>query len=75
MGGESARVGGCVSFRTTAVADHKALCVSVEHRFYGESVPKVGGVSTANYKAGLSVEANLHDTAAVIAVQQAYAPS
>ena len=50
--------------------------MSVEHRFYGESVPKNGGVSTANYKAGLSVEANLHDTAAVIAaVQQAYAPS
>ncbi|KAJ1638601.1 hypothetical protein T492DRAFT_196457 [Pavlovales sp. CCMP2436] len=44
---------------------HGALCVSVEHRFYGLSVPpaSVGGCFTANYVAGLSVENALADAA------------
>jgi hypothetical protein len=76
MGGEGGTSGAsCISFRSTAVIDHKALCVGVEHRFYGESVPETGGLSTSNYELGLSVEANLHDTAAVIkAVQDQYSP-
>ena len=36
-------------------------------------MPESGGLSTSNYERGLSVEANLHDTAAVIkAVQDRY---
>lgn len=74
MGGEGTMSGAsCNSYRTTAVLDYKALCVSVEHRFYGQSVPKDGAMSTANLKHGLSVENNLHDTAAVIdAVRASY---
>jgi hypothetical protein len=40
MGGEGGTSGAsCTSYRTDAVRDHRALCVSVEHRFYGKSVP------------------------------------
>ena len=53
MGGEGGTAGAyCISYHTTAVVDHKALCVAVEHRFYGQSVPADGGVSTDNYVAG-----------------------
>ena len=46
----------------------------MEHRFYGESLP-ASGATTANYWAGLSVEANLADTAVVIdKVQEQHAP-
>ena len=62
MGGEgTARGAHCSSL----AQKHRALCVSVEHRFYGESLP-ASGATTDNYWAGLSVEANLADTAAVI---------
>lgn len=44
---------------------HKALCVSVEHRFYGLSMPQ-GGSTIDNLKAGLYTEYNLADTARVI---------
>ena len=73
MGGEGGGCGGCISYRSTALEDFKALCVGVEHRFYGQSIPQEGGVSTSNYQQGLSVEANLRDTAAVIkAVRSAH---
>ena len=70
MGGEGTSSGA----RCSEIArKHKALCVSVEHRFYGKSVPAKGGVETSNYRAGLYVEQNLADTAAVIdAVQAAH---
>lgn len=73
MGGEGTSGGA----RCDAIAArHKALCVAVEHRFYGKSVPTVGGVTTENYKRGLFIEMNLADTAAVIdAVQVAHSPS
>jgi hypothetical protein len=76
MGGEGGTSrAACTSYPTGAVARHHALCVAIEHRFYGASVPRDGGVSTANYAAGLSVEANLHDTAAVIAALRAAYPT
>ena len=63
MGGEGTAHGAHCS---ALARKHKALCVGVEHRFYGKSLPKDGGASTANYWAGLSVEANLADTMAVV---------
>lgn len=63
MGGEGTSNG--VSCSANA-QKHKALCVGVEHRFYGESLP-AGGATTDNYVRGLSVEANLNDTRDVIA--------
>ena len=62
MGGEGTAGGAHCS---ALARRHGALCVAVEHRFYGESLPRTGA-TTANYWAGLSVEANLADTAAVI---------
>ena len=67
MGGEGTAGGAHCS---SLAKRHGALCVSVEHRFYGESIP-MSGATTANYWAGLSVEANLADTAAVIDKVQA----
>ena len=70
MGGEGTSGGASCSAMAAA---RGALCVAVEHRFYGESVPNAsaGGVSTENYRAGLYVEQNLADTAAVIDAVQA----
>ena len=69
MGGEGTSSGAhcsALAFR------HKALCVAIEHRFYGKSVP-TDGVKTSNYRTGLYIEQNLADTAAVIdAVQAKY---
>ena len=66
MGGEGTARG----VRCNSLAKRlSALCVGVEHRFYGKSVP-ASGPSTANYWAGLSVEANLADTRAVIQLMQ-----
>lgn len=59
-------------------ARHGALCVAIEHRFYGLSLPSAaaGGCSTHNYQLGLSVENALADAAAVIdLLRAAYAPS
>ena len=67
MGGEGTAGGAHCS---SLAKRHAALCVSVEHRFYGESLPR-SGATTANYWAGLSVEANLADTAAVLDTVQA----
>ena len=72
MGGEGTTGGAHCSLSAWR---HRALCVSVEHRFYGESVPSSGGVSTANYWQGLKVEHNLADTAAVVSVLQAAHPT
>jgi len=69
MGGEGpANSASCSS----DAKDNSAICVQVEHRFYGESLPGSGdgGASTLNYRAGLSVEANAMDTEAVIAAVQ-----
>lgn len=44
---------------------HKALCVQVEHRFYGPSIPDSGSTYN-NLNAGLYTEYNLADTAGVI---------
>ena len=71
MGGEGTARGAHCS---AAGVRHAALCVSVEHRFYGESVP-ASGVTDANYWAGLRVEYNLADTAAVVGALQALYPT
>ncbi|KAG8464096.1 hypothetical protein KFE25_000264 [Diacronema lutheri] len=58
-------------------ARHGALCVSLEHRMYGLSVPArgAGGVSDANLRTGLSVENALADAAAVVdAVRRSHGP-
>ena len=66
MGGE----GACGGARCDSTCRaHKALAVSVEHRYYGESQP-VGDRTDANLKF-LSVEQNLADTAAVVEAVQA----
>eukprot|EP00937_MAST-01D_sp_MAST-1D-sp2_P000912 g912.t1 len=66
MGGEGAAGGArCGEYHRA----HKALAVSVEHRFYGESQPD-GGRTAKNLKY-LSVEQNLADTAAVVEAVQA----
>ena len=51
---------------------NNAICVQIEHRFYGESVPSLenGGGNNANLAAGLSVEYNALDTALVLAEVQ-----
>lgn len=75
MGGEGG-VGGVGCSRQAV--KHRALCVGVEHRFYGNSLPpqSQGGVDTETYRAGLRSEWNLRDTAAVIdAVQARYVGS
>mmetsp|Transcript_35192 Transcript_35192/g.92197 ORF Transcript_35192/g.92197 Transcript_35192/m.92197 type:complete len:471 (-) Transcript_35192:26-1438(-) len=61
MGGEGPQTGVRCSSRA---ADHNALCVAVEHRFYGQSLPE-GGLSEGNMRY-LTVEQNLADTAMVI---------
>ena len=70
MGGEGTTSGAHCS---SLAQRHRALCVSVEHRFYGESLPSTGATD-ANYWAGLAVEANLADTAGVVAALQARYP-
>ena len=71
MGGEGACGGASCGATCRA---HKALAVSVEHRFYGESQP-AGDRTDANLRF-LSVEQNLADTAAVVdAVQLQYSSS
>jgi len=70
MGGE----GGSGGVRCSGEGvKHRALCVGVEHRFYGKSLPpqSLGGVDTETYRKGLHVEWNLRDTAAVIDEVQA----
>jgi hypothetical protein len=54
-----------------------SICVQIEHRFYGESVPPLasGGGNNDNFMQGLNVEAALEDTAAVIDAVQAMYPS
>jgi len=72
MGGEGG-VGG--AYCSSEARRHRALCVAVEHRFYGKSLPSqsLGGVDTETYRKGLFVEWNLRDTAAVIdEVQKRY---
>ena len=55
MGGEGTMSGAsCMSYHTTITLDYKALCVSVEHRFYGKSVPTVGGLSIENLRSRTS---------------------
>jgi len=65
MGGEGTAAG--VHCNGDMVANH-AICVQVEHRFYGESLPTLenGGGNNANLAAGLKVEYNAIDTALVI---------
>jgi len=65
MGGEGGSGGARCS---SECRQHRALAVSVEHRFYGQSLPSgsATGVETSKYKKGLKVEYNLRDTAAVI---------
>lgn len=65
MGGEGGSGGARCS---SECRQHRALAVSVEHRFYGQSLPTgtENGVETSKYKKGLKVEYNLRDTAAVI---------
>jgi hypothetical protein len=71
MGGEGACGGASCDATCRA---HKALAVSVEHRFYGESQP--AGDRTDGNLRFLSVEQNLADTAAVVdAVQLQYSSS
>ena len=71
MGGEGTSRGARCS---SLAIKHSALCVAVEHRFYGQSVPRDGGASNANYWEGLSVEQNLADTAAIVKrLQKQYA--
>ncbi|GMH71748.1 hypothetical protein TrLO_g6 [Triparma laevis f. longispina] len=54
---------------------NSAICVQIEHRFYGDSLPSSGG-DNANFKEGLSVLQNLADTAAVLKrVQSDYSVS
>jgi hypothetical protein len=70
MGGEGGTGG---AYCSSECQQHRALAVSVEHRFFGRSAPGKGGVETSTYKKGLRVEWNLRDTAAVIDhVQSAY---
>jgi len=72
MGGEGGSGG---AYCSSDCQRHRALAVSVEHRFYGQSVPAGSsqGVETSVYKKGLKVEWNLRDTAAVIDhVQETY---
>jgi len=73
MGGEGPET--AVHCSSDMIANN-AICVQVEHRFYGESLPVAGngGISTDNYKKGLTVEANLADTAAVIEMVQEMYP-
>ena len=49
-----------------------AICVQVEHRFYGQSFPplSLGGSSTSTLTAGLTVENNAADTAKVLSAVQ-----
>lgn len=63
MGGEGGSGGARCS---SECRQYRALAVSVEHRFYGSSLPGQAGVPTSVYKKGLKVEWNLRDTAAVI---------
>jgi len=65
MGGEGGSGGARCS---SDCKKHSGLAVAVEHRFFGQSLPKGSGsgVETSKYKKGLMVEFNLRDTAAVI---------
>ena len=72
MGGEG--TADSVNCNSDMVANN-AICVQIEHRFYGSSLPslKDGGGSNKNMALGLSVEANALDTVAVLeAVQKLY---
>ena len=63
MGGEGAARGSSCS---TSSKKHNAAVLSVEHRFYGESLPKVDEPLSKEYLEYLSVEQNLADTHAIL---------
>lgn len=64
MGGEGAA--GCVPCHDGLANKYNGISVAVEHRFYGESVPK-GGLTAENLPY-LSVDQNLEDTKSIIEI-------